>query len=140
MPLYDRDTGTVSDRYTTREVREQERAAMAAAAGLSRQKAGAVSAPSAKTAMGRGHSVLTSPRRSSTRSAPAYQADRGSGRRRQKLYARAVGAFDKAGAITWTDKQDEARSGLWQPGSEMPTSGRDKAGLCSLTPTGTGTP
>ncbi|WP_158743033.1 AAA family ATPase [Acidisphaera sp. L21] len=51
MPLYDRETGTVSDRYTTREVREQERAAMAAAGGLYRQKAGAVSARSAKAAM-----------------------------------------------------------------------------------------
>ena len=51
MSLYDRETGTVSDRYTTREVREQERAAMAAAGGLFRQKAGAVSARSAKAAV-----------------------------------------------------------------------------------------
>ncbi len=41
----------MSDRYTTREVREQERAAIAATGGLSRQKAGAVSARSAKAAM-----------------------------------------------------------------------------------------
>ena len=51
VPLYDRETGSLSGRYTTREVREQERVAMAAAGGLSRQKSGAVSARSAKAAM-----------------------------------------------------------------------------------------
>lgn len=51
MPLYGRETGAVSGRYTTREVREQERAAMAAAGGLSRQKSGAVSARHARAAM-----------------------------------------------------------------------------------------
>jgi Ti-type conjugative transfer relaxase TraA len=51
VPLYDRETGTAAGRYTTREVREQERAAMAAAGGLSRQKSGAVSARHARAAM-----------------------------------------------------------------------------------------
>jgi Ti-type conjugative transfer relaxase TraA len=51
VPLYDRETDAQSGRYTTNEVREQERAAMAAAGGLSRQKSGAVSARSATAAM-----------------------------------------------------------------------------------------
>jgi len=51
VPLYDRETGAQSGRYTTKEVREQERAAMAAAGGLSRQKSGAVSARHARAAM-----------------------------------------------------------------------------------------
>ena len=51
VPLYDRETGAAAGRYTTREVREQERTAMTAAGGLSRQKSGAVSARSAKAAM-----------------------------------------------------------------------------------------
>ncbi len=51
VPLYDRETGAAAGRYTTREVREQERAAMAAAGGLSRQKSGAVSARHARAAM-----------------------------------------------------------------------------------------
>jgi Ti-type conjugative transfer relaxase TraA len=51
VPLYDRETGAAARRYTTREVREQERAAMAAAGGLSRQKSGAVSARHARAAM-----------------------------------------------------------------------------------------
>ncbi len=50
VPLYDRETGEKSGRFTTKEVREQERAAMAAAGGLSRQRAGAVSARSAEAA------------------------------------------------------------------------------------------
>jgi Ti-type conjugative transfer relaxase TraA len=51
VPLYDRDTGAAAGRYTTQDVREQERAAMAAAGGLSRQKSGAVSAHSARAAI-----------------------------------------------------------------------------------------
>ena len=51
VPLYDRETGAAAGRYTTREVREQERAAMAAAGGLSRQKSGAVPARHARAAM-----------------------------------------------------------------------------------------
>jgi len=50
VALHDRETGKVAGRFTTREVREQERAAMAAAGGLSRQKSGAVSARSAEAA------------------------------------------------------------------------------------------
>ncbi len=50
VALHDRETGEVAGRFTTREVREQERAAMAAAGGLSRQKSGAVSARSVKAA------------------------------------------------------------------------------------------
>ncbi len=50
VALHDRETGEVAGRFTTREVREQERAAMAAAGGLSRQKSGAVSARSAEAA------------------------------------------------------------------------------------------
>jgi Ti-type conjugative transfer relaxase TraA len=51
VPLYDRETGAAAGRFTTKEVREQERAAMAAAGGLSRQKSGAVSARYARAAM-----------------------------------------------------------------------------------------
>ncbi len=50
VALHDRETGEVAGRFTTREVREQERAAMAAAGGLSRQKSGAVSVRSAEAA------------------------------------------------------------------------------------------
>ena len=51
VPLYDRETGAAAGRYTTREVREQESAAMATAGGLSRQKSGAVSERHGKAAM-----------------------------------------------------------------------------------------
>ena len=51
VPLHDRETGAQSGRFTTREVREQERAAMAAAGGLARQKSGAVSARTAQAAI-----------------------------------------------------------------------------------------
>lgn len=51
VPLYDRETDALSGRYTTKEVREQKRAAMTAAGGLSRQKSGAVSARYAKAVM-----------------------------------------------------------------------------------------
>lgn len=50
VPLYDRETGEKSGRFTTTEVREQERAAMAAAGGLARQKTGAVREKSAEAA------------------------------------------------------------------------------------------
>ncbi len=50
VALHDRETGELAGRFTTREVREQERAAMAAASGLSRQKSGAVSARGAEAA------------------------------------------------------------------------------------------
>ncbi len=50
VALYDRETGELAGRFTTREAREQERGAMAAAGGLSRQKSGAVSARSAEAA------------------------------------------------------------------------------------------
>jgi Ti-type conjugative transfer relaxase TraA len=51
VALYDRETGTAAGRYTTREVQQQERAAMAAAAGLSRQKFGVVKQSSARAAL-----------------------------------------------------------------------------------------
>ena len=51
VPLHDRETGERSGRFTTKDVREQERAAMAAAGGLARQKAGSVSARAAQAAM-----------------------------------------------------------------------------------------
>ena len=51
VPLHDRETGAAAGRYTTREVREQECAAMAAAGGLSYQKTGAARAHSARAAM-----------------------------------------------------------------------------------------
>ena len=51
VPLYDRETGAASGRYTTQAVRDQERTAMAAAGGLSRQTSGAVSARSARAAL-----------------------------------------------------------------------------------------
>jgi len=51
VPLYDRERGTQSVRFTTREVREQERAAMAAGGGLSRQRTGAVTERSATAAI-----------------------------------------------------------------------------------------
>jgi Ti-type conjugative transfer relaxase TraA len=50
VPLHDRETGELAGRFTTREVREQERSAMAAAGGLSRQKTGAVRERSAEAA------------------------------------------------------------------------------------------
>ena len=50
VPLHDRDTGELAGRFTTKEVREQERSAMAAAGGLSRQKTGAVRERSAEAA------------------------------------------------------------------------------------------
>ncbi len=43
VPLHDRETGEAAGRFTTREVREQERAAMAAAGGLVRQRTSTVS-------------------------------------------------------------------------------------------------
>jgi Ti-type conjugative transfer relaxase TraA len=51
VQLYDRETGEAAGRYTTREARDQERVAMTAAAGLSRQKSGAVSVSSARAAV-----------------------------------------------------------------------------------------
>lgn len=51
VPLHDRETGELSGRFTTKEVREQEHAAMAAAGGLARQKTGAVRAQHARAAM-----------------------------------------------------------------------------------------
>lgn len=51
VPLHDRETGEPSGRFTTREVREQERSAMTAAGGLSRQKTGAVRERSARAAI-----------------------------------------------------------------------------------------
>lgn len=50
VPLYDRETGEKSGRFTTTEVREQERAAMAAAGGLARQRTSAVRERSAEAA------------------------------------------------------------------------------------------
>ena len=50
VALHDRKTGAASGRFTTRAVREQERAAIAAAGGLSRQKTGKVSERSARAA------------------------------------------------------------------------------------------
>ena len=50
VALHDRETGEAAGRFTTRQVRQEERAAMAAAGGLARSRAGAVSARSAKAA------------------------------------------------------------------------------------------
>jgi Ti-type conjugative transfer relaxase TraA len=50
LVLHDRETGETAERFTTRQVREEERDAMAAAGGLSRQKSGAVSERSARVA------------------------------------------------------------------------------------------
>jgi Ti-type conjugative transfer relaxase TraA len=50
LVLYDRESGETAERFTTRQVREEERDAMAAAGGLSRQKSGAVSERSARVA------------------------------------------------------------------------------------------
>jgi Ti-type conjugative transfer relaxase TraA len=50
VPLHDRETGEAAERFTTRQVREEEHAAMAAAGGLSRVRTGAVSARSAQAA------------------------------------------------------------------------------------------
>ena len=52
LVLHDRETGETAERFTTRQVRDEERDAMAAAGGLSRQKSGAVSARHARAAMG----------------------------------------------------------------------------------------
>ena len=49
-PLHDRETGEAAGRFTTRQVREEERAAMAAAGGLARGRSGAVSERSAQAA------------------------------------------------------------------------------------------
>jgi Ti-type conjugative transfer relaxase TraA len=51
VPLHDRETGAEAGRFTTRQVREEERATMAAAGGLARQRTGTVSERSAKAAM-----------------------------------------------------------------------------------------
>ena len=51
VALHDRETGAASGRFTTREVREQERAAMAAAGGLVRQRASVVSERHANAAV-----------------------------------------------------------------------------------------
>jgi Ti-type conjugative transfer relaxase TraA len=50
LVLHDRETGETAERFTTRQVREEERDAMAAAGGLSRRKSGAVSERSARVA------------------------------------------------------------------------------------------
>ena len=50
VPLHDRETGEAAGRFTTRQVREEERDAMAAAGGLSRVRSGAVSERSAEAA------------------------------------------------------------------------------------------
>lgn len=50
VALHDRETGELTGRFTARQVREEEWDAMAAAAGLSRQKSGAVSDRSAEAA------------------------------------------------------------------------------------------
>jgi Ti-type conjugative transfer relaxase TraA len=50
VPLYDRESGTAAERFTTRQVRSEEREALSDAAGLAGSRAGAVSRGSAKAA------------------------------------------------------------------------------------------
>jgi Ti-type conjugative transfer relaxase TraA len=50
VPLHDRETGEAAGRFTTRQVRTEERDAMTAAGGLSQVRAGAVSGRSAQAA------------------------------------------------------------------------------------------
>jgi Ti-type conjugative transfer relaxase TraA len=50
VPLHDRETGDAADRFTTRQVRDEERAAMAAGNGLANRRSGAVSNRSARGA------------------------------------------------------------------------------------------
>jgi hypothetical protein len=53
VPLHDRETGDAAERFTTRQVREEEHVALAAAGGLARLRTGAVSARSVQAAMTR---------------------------------------------------------------------------------------
>ena len=50
VPLHDRETGEAAGRFTTRQVRDEEQAAMKAAAGLAHSRTGAVSGKSARAA------------------------------------------------------------------------------------------
>ncbi len=122
VALHDRETGEVAGRFTTREVREQERAAMAAAGGLSRQKSGAVSARSAEAASGIADAAARpggGVRARDRRGAP--EADRGPGGHRQELHAGGGARRARAG------RQAGGGLGADERGGAGPGSGRVQA-------------
>jgi hypothetical protein len=88
VSFYDRETGEAVGRFTTRQVREQERTALADAAEIAKSRSLAVPTHAARTALVGQELRPHQPPLSTMRSARVAEDHRGSGRHREELRAR----------------------------------------------------